>query len=371
MTADPSFTTHADGRVSFRFKNFETGADFGVDIDCPIDSRLHERQPELAERHRAWATEFGLMPSPERFERYCATRFDTLIGYQYHGWSLEAAVIASHLMTWFFVFDDNLDMDHDLDAAAKRYTLELAHRHIELLHGARARPNEPNIIRAFDDFLRQVRELAGTRREAWYARMVHHLEEYVYGTLWEGTVGPTTAQRANTAMYMQVRHMAVGVAPCHDLMAIAADIDADPIRADLFVRRLERLAINYSIWINDLAGLNRDQKRGLANVVFTIQKDHTITLEQAAAMVGRMCDGELHAFFQMEQQLPLLCEGWPRDRAPILAYDDVLRRWMRGLLDWSARSERYQRLEVDMSLQSEVTIREASRRAALCAESAG
>jgi Terpene synthase family 2, C-terminal metal binding len=164
-------------------------------------------------------------------------------------------------------------------------------------------------------------------------------------------------------MYMQVRHMAVGVAPCHDLMSIASQIAPEPIRDNFFIRRIERLAINYSIWINDLAGLNRDQKRGLANVIFTIQKDHSLALDEAARMVGRMCDDELKAFFQLERQMPTLLQPtWERDQKDVIAYNDVLRRWMRGLLDWSARSDRYQRLNVDMSLQSEATIREAASR---------
>jgi hypothetical protein len=363
MTADRWFIVHSDGRVSFHFSDFATGGAFDVQIYCPIASELHGEQRLLEERHRAWARKFDLMPDNDRFERYAATHFDELIGYQYHGWPLDAATVASHLMTWFFVFDDNMDIDHNLDSAGKQYTFRLAQRHLELLDGGGLLRDDASVVVAFDDFLRQVRNLAGERWSSWYRRMVHHLKEYVYGTIWESAVGPTTAARANTAMYMQVRHMAVGVAPCHDLMAIAARIDPTPIVDDFFVRRLERLAINYSIWINDLAGLNRDQKRGLANVIFTIQKDHSLSLEEAARMVGRLCDDELKAFFQMEQQMPTLLQGsWAQHRADLVAYDDVLRRWMRGLLDWSARSDRYQRLNVDMSLQSEATIREAARR---------
>lgn len=353
-------TIHADGRVAFHLRDLATGSPFEVEISCPIHSELHARQSGLCELHRAWAKKFELIPSAERHH---ATRFDALVGFQYHGWPLEAAAVASHLMTWFFVFDDHMDMEHDLDSAAKRYTLELARRHLEVLDGGMVSKKDPSVVLAFDDFLRQVRALAGMRYRLWYQRMKHHLKEYVYGTLWENTLGPTTPERANTALYMQVRHMTVGVAPCHDLMAIAAAIDPGPVNDDFYIRRLERLAINYSIGINDLAGLNRDQRRGLANVIFTIQKDHAVSLADATRTLARLCDGELEAFFRMERQLPvLLGSTWQRDGQSLLAYADVLRRWMRGLLDWSARSARYQRLDVDMSLQSPATIREATRR---------
>ncbi len=353
-------TIHADGRVVFSFEHPQTCVPFGVAINCPIAASLHERQAALRSEHRAWARRFDLFGDSERYERYCATRFDELIGYQYHGWSLELAVVASHLMTWFFVFDDNMDIDHALEPAAKRYTLALAKRHVDLLEGGTVQSGDPSVVLAFADFLAQVRALAGARHSRWYQRMTHHLKEYVYGTIWECTAGPTTAERANTATYMQVRHMAVGVAPCHDLMALAADVDARAVDGSFFVQRLERLAINYSIWINDLAGLSRDLKSGLANVIFTLQKDHSLSLEEGAGFVARMCDGELAAYFQLEAQLPVLLESWSSTSRDVLAYADVLRRWMRGLLDWSARSARYQRLEIDMSLQSADTIQNAA-----------
>jgi hypothetical protein len=192
--------------------------------------------------------------------------------------------------------------------------------------------------------------------------MVHHLREYVMGAYWESLIGPTTHENSNTAMYLQVRHMAVGVAPCLDLMAIAAGIPGKPIGDNFFIQRLERLAINYSIWVNDLAGLNRDIKRGLGNVIFTLQQDHFLALPEATRMVARMCDGELDAFLRVEEQLPMLLgKDYEKNKKVYEAYVDVLKRWMRGLLDWSARSDRYQRLDVDMALQNDRSIRKASQ----------
>jgi len=43
-----------------------------------------------------------------------------------------------------------------------------------------------------------------------------------------------------------------------------------------------------------------------------------------------------------------------------MSYTDVLKRWMRGLLEWSARSARYHRFDVDMALQNGALIRRPS-----------
>ncbi len=352
-----------NGHVIFRYADPDNGSEFHVQVLCPLPSRLHERQAEILKLHRAWARGFRIPPSDESYQRYCDTRFDLLAAYQYAGQSLDAAVLHSHLMTWFFVFDDIMDIDHGQDEDLRTFRSELCKRHLEILSGAAADDRDTRCILAFYDFLQQVKALARGERSFWNDRMVHHLKEYVQGAYWESLIGPTTDANANTALYLQVRHMAVGVAPCLDLMALAAGIPGKPFSDNYYVQRLERMAINYSIWVNDLAGLNRDLKRGLGNIIFTLMRDHSLDFAEATRMVGRMCDGELVAFLQVEKQLPMLLgPEFEKNRTGYEAYIGVMKRWMRGLLDWSARSDRYQRLDVDMALQNKSLIRKASNK---------
>lgn len=358
---EPGYSVFDDGRIVFRYGQLQQEAPFAVEVRCLIKSRLHEKHSEIMEQHRQWARGFRIPPSAGKYQRYCDTRLDLLSSYQCYDLPLEAAVIHSHLMTWFFVFDDMMDIDHGLKPEERSYTSWICKRHVEILNGAHADDKDPGVILAFYDLLQKVRKLSEERFADWYERMKRHLEEYVLGAHWESLIGPTTGINTNTAMYLQVRHMAVGVAPCLDLMAIAAGIAGIRIADNSFIQRLERLAINYSIWVNDLAGLRRDIKRGLGNVIFTLQRDHSLTLAEATRMVARMCDGELEAFLTVERQLPMLVgDEHETDRIARFAYIDVLKRWMRGLLDWSARSDRYQRGDVDMALQNDALIRQAS-----------
>lgn len=343
----------------FRAVDPATQEAFEVGICCPLPSRLHPRHQELMVQHRQWAQRFGIPANEAGYGRYCDTRFDLLAAYQYFDEPVDVAQVHSHLMTWFFVFDDFMDMDHGLGDELRRYIVNLHERHLEVLDGAATTPSDAACVRAFGDFLWQASQLAGADYAFWYQRMVEHLREYLMGTYWESQFGPTTQENSNTALYLQVRHMAVGVTPCLDLMAMAARIPGKPFERNYFIRRLERLAINYSIWVNDLAGLNRDLKRGLGNVIFTLRNDHSLSLREAALMVGRKCDDELVAFLQVERQLPtLLGQDYVQNQGAYVAYVEVLKRWMRGLLDWSARSDRYLRLDVDMALQDHHSIRE-------------
>ncbi len=352
-----------DGRVVFRYPGFQNEGPFEVAIKCPLPSKLHEEHAEILKKHRAWAKTFNIPPDAGGYQRYCDTRLDLLPAYQLYGLPVEAAVIHSHLMTWFFVFDDIMDIDHGLDEETDAYRSRLCARHLDILNGGAPGESEHGCLRAFYDFLQKVHELSKGRHPYWFGRMLYHLREYVLGAYWESRIGPTTDVNTNTALYLQVRHMAVGVAPCIDLMAIAAAIDAAPLADNFFIHRLERLAINYSIWINDLAGLGRDMKRGLGNIVFTLRKDHALSLADATRMVARMCDAELEAFREVERQMPMLLgNDYEKKRNAYDAYADVLKRWMRGLLDWSTRSERYQRADADMALQNGDLIRRDARK---------
>ena len=127
-------------------------------------------------------------------------------------------------MTWFFVFDDVMDIDHGLEGEAGAYASKLCDRHLDLLNGEKPREGDPCVIYAFYDFLEKAKRFSGVQLSSWYERLLHHLREYVLGACWESLIGPTTEANTNTAMYLQVRHMAVGVAPCLDLMAIVAGL---------------------------------------------------------------------------------------------------------------------------------------------------
>jgi hypothetical protein len=352
-----------DGSVIFRYTDAREEPPFEVRVLCPLTSKLHERHAEIQEQHRHWAKAFDLAPSERIYRNYCDTRLDLLASYQLYDLPLEAAVIHSHLMTWFFFFDDTMDIDHGLEGEARSYTSRLCTRHLEILDNALPEDSDPGCIHAFYDFLKKVMQLGAGQQAYWFERMKHHLREYVLGAHWENLIGPTTDKNANTALYLQVRHMAVGVSPCLDLMALAAGVPGKPLVENFFIQRLERLAINYSIWVNDLAGLGRDMMRGLGNVIFTLQRDHGLSLTEATRMAARMCDAELAAFLEVERQLPMLLGAdYDKDKTAYDAYAGVLKRWMRGLLDWSARTDRYQRLDVDMALQNDTLIRQASRK---------
>jgi hypothetical protein len=129
------------------------------------------------EQHRAWARSFDIPPSDDSYRRYCDTRLDLLASYQCHDLPLDAAVLHSHLMTWFFVFDDIMDIDHGLDEEVRPLIAELFKRHLAVLDGAAPDSGDTHCILAFYDFLKRAREASAGRSAEWYDRLVHRLQD--------------------------------------------------------------------------------------------------------------------------------------------------------------------------------------------------
>src|SRR6185503_10703737 len=109
------FEVSSTGDVVFFYVDPDTNRPFHVSISCPIPSVLHGETAALREIHRGWARRWSLLPTERAFERFATSRLDELVAYQCHGWPVESTAVSCNLMTWYFVFDDIMDMDHNLD----------------------------------------------------------------------------------------------------------------------------------------------------------------------------------------------------------------------------------------------------------------
>jgi len=337
-----------DGSITFTVHDLATDSEFVVSMHCPLLSGRHPRSDALLEGHRRWAQSFDLFADEDDYARFCATRFDFLVSAQCHRLSLDAALVVSHLMTWFFVYDDAQEREHARQPGGSKTTRRAVQRHLDVLDGDDPRDDDSPTLIAFADFLRRARELGGGGDDPWYRRMVHNLRLYAHGTLGEGILDP--ASGANTALHWQVRQMTVAVQPGCDLAACAQSIRPACVAHDFFVARMEQLTTNYNLWVNDLLGLNRDQRYGLRNTVLIMRNEFGLPLEQVTRMAAHHSDQELRAFMNFERELPrLLGDAWHPEAASLAAYAEVLKNCMRGLVDWTAASDRYQADE-DLSL---------------------
>lgn len=345
----PRPVAHPDGSVTFTVHDLETDEEFVASISCPLYSARHPQSDELLRGHREWARGFDLFASDEYYARFCGARFDHLVSSQCHRLSLDAALVASHLQTWYFVYDDAQEEQHEHhpEGGSEESRIALG-RHLDVLDGDMPHDADSRTLLAFADMLRQARKHVGGNRNPWYIRMVDHLRQYLYGTFAEGILDPPAG--TNAALHWQARQTAVGLLPPNDFAAGAHHLNASHVNGNVFVQRMELLTLNHGVWVNDLLGLNRDQRYGLHNTIVILRNDFGLSLKQATRLAAHHCDQELCAYLTYERELPrLLGEAWPTVSATVGAYSEVLKNWARGLVDWSADSDRYHTGQ-DMSL---------------------
>lgn len=330
---------HSDGTVVFEVHDYQTGHDFVAAMHCPLRSGRHPREAELQQEHRRWAREQELFAEAD-YERFCAARFDLLVSAQCHMLSLDAAIVVSHLMTWVFAFDDAQEGRHAMGSAGIEANRRAARRHLDILDGDLPRADDPRLVFAFAEMLDQVCALGDGRRDPWCERFADHLRMYFAGSVGEGILAASV--RLNTALQWQVRWLTIGVLPGVDVAASAQRLPPAFVMRDWWVQRMDRLCVNYNIWVNELLGLDRDQRCGLTNTVLILRDEYRLSLEQATRRAAHHSDQELRALLEIERQLPhLVGEAWPAEAAGVSAYGEILKSCMRGLVDWTATSARY------------------------------
>ncbi len=330
---------HPDGTVVFEVHDYQTGHDFVAAMHCPLRSGRHPREAELQQEHRRWAREQELFAAAD-YARFCAARFDVLVSAQCHMLPLYGAIVVSHFMTWVFAFDDAQEGRHALGSAGTETNRRAARRHLEILDGDHPRADDPRLVFAFVDMLDQVCSLGDGRCDPWYERFADHLRMYLTGTVGEGILAPSV--RLNTALQWQVRWLTIGVLPAIKVAASAQRLPPAFLTRDWWVQRMDRLCVNYNIWVNELLGLDRDQRCGLGNTVLILRDEYRLSLEEATRRTAHHSDQELRALLEIERRLPeLVGEAWPSVAADMSAYGDILKGCMRGLVDWTATSARY------------------------------
>lgn len=330
---------YADGTVVFEVHDYQTGHDFVAAMHCPLRSARHPREAELQQEHRRWAREQELFAEAD-YERFCAARFDVLVSAQCHMLSLDAAIVVSHLMTWVFAFDDAQEGRHAMGSAGIEANRRAARRHLDILDGDLPHADDPRLVFAFAEMLDQVCALGDGRSDPWCERFAEHLRMYFAGSVGEGILAASV--RLNTALQWQVRWLTIGVLPGVDVAASAQRLPPAFVMRDWWVQRMDRLCVNYNIWVNELLGLDRDQRCGLTNTVLILRDEYRLSLEQATRRAAHHSDQELRALLEIERRLPhLVGEAWPAEAAGVSAYGEILKSCMRGLVDWTATSARY------------------------------
>ncbi|MFD0890749.1 terpene synthase family protein, partial [Streptosporangium algeriense] len=170
---------------------------------------------------------------------------------------------------------------------------------------------------------------------AWRRRFVEHIAEGGMAAFWEAanrTAGVVPDEEA----YIAKRRHTGAIYVCMDLIEPIAHQEIPPeAYADPGYQDALRSACDVVCWVNDLYSLDKELSLGeWHNLVAVVEHGRGLTREQAVRHVVSAVAAEVGLFREREARTLAAYPGLAGNLAG-------MRSWMRGNLDWSARTKRY------------------------------
>ncbi|UDF08786.1 terpene cyclase [Streptomyces sp. WA1-19] len=175
----------------------------------------------------------------------------------------------------------------------------------------------------------------------WRRRFIQHLEDCLLtATVWEGG-NRIRGIVPDEATYIENRRHTGAIYVCMDLIDIVEHLDVPEELYDSpeFTAALNA-ACNVVCWTNDVYSLDKERSLGeVHNLAYLAEYHRGLDRETALAQVCAETSAETELFLAAEESL---LAAYPGRTALLTPYLSGMRTWIRGNLDWSRRTKRYQ-----------------------------
>jgi 5-epi-alpha-selinene synthase len=301
-----------------------------LELYCPFVLALNAHAAATQRRSIAWAKERGLVSDDASVSRLEKARIGQLEAFVFPDAPAELLDFAAQWTTLFCVVDDFVE-DRRLGP------LKLASYLSNALAGFRGeRLTKPDpIARAFMDLRSRLVEL---QDRPLVERFAFELEALFGGFVWE-ELNRRHALLPEYGSYRAMRAITVGLRPQFLLAELLlAEHDAIRVRQHPVVQELELLTCCAVGWANDVFTYEKEIEAGeVHNVVVVLMDSEALPVYEAVSRARSLHDREVRSFLAVQARLRSL----ESDNAALEAHLSHLRHWMRGHLEWAARTGRY------------------------------
>jgi Terpene synthase family 2, C-terminal metal binding len=303
-------------------------------LDLLCESRPHPQLAAHNERVRELAMQLGLVTGEAAWRRFAG--FAIIGAYVYPYASFERLMAASAVLQWFFVVDDQIEClpseCPDLPAARRA-----AEHHLEVLSSGRL-PACPTPIDRLSVHLRQT--LDPLCPEGWMPRFLRNVESYLFRGALASVEYYALGRVPLLEDYLKLRFFDGAMLAVQDTIEIAADLHLPAaVLEEPRVWALRDSSGLHAGLLNDVFSSSKELDSDPFNLV-RVYRVHEGLSETAALLkaVDRV-NQEAARFRALERSLPSF--GPETDRA-LARYVDGIRIWLRGHIDYSLASGRYQ-----------------------------
>lgn len=307
---------------------------------CPFTPELHPLMNEIeGDALKRWSLYLGVHARHAVFRKLQRSHFPMLLGRCHPEADKVRVGPALDFLIWNFSWDDQVDVGHvPADWVCQQSEMAMA-----VLRGAIPYNDAPPLLW----LLASIRErLAQLMPEEWMERFIEACYAYFEGTIWEAqTRNDRTCLDVDT--YIQLRRLSVGTYMVFtQIEAIEGFLLPEEVLSSPEIKQLVETATDVIGWANDLFSLGQDlQDEFHPNLVFSLQKERGLELQEAINVAVEMHDTAVRRFLQQEKSLPSFGEHDEK----VACFVKGVRRWIRANVDWSIQTGRYQEAESEVA----------------------
>ncbi|MER6102260.1 terpene cyclase [Streptomyces sp. NPDC001832] len=314
------------------------------DIYCPFPQRTNPHVGHTRVHLDTWIRNTGLVHRDSARDRFEQADFGAFVGMVHPTADSKSLDLVADWFVWLFLVDDQLDDGHLGRSPERVRDVVASMRSVIEGAGTGTMPDEdlPAAVVALVDLWERTTPSAPAH---WRTRFGRHLTTYLTtATTWE-TGNRAAGVVPSEEAYIAKRRHTGAIHVCMDLIEIVAGIEApESIHDDArFITALEA-SCNVVCWANDVYSYEKEQVLGeIHNLVHLVRHHRGYGKQQALEHVCAEIATETKRFLTAETEL---LAAYPQLSWLLTPYLDGMRSWMRGNLDWSQQTPRYNPADV-------------------------
>jgi Terpene synthase family 2, C-terminal metal binding len=311
-----------------------------LSLHSPFPRQVNQHVEQARAQVTQWVDRSGLVrrePARKRFEKADFGWFAAVVYPRADGPRLD---LMADWFAWLFLVDDQLD-DGGFGRDLGRVGQVVGHMREVLENPGAAAAADPDVPTAISSLAGLWKRTAAGMSAAWCRRFVRHLVECLEtAAVWEAG-NRVTGTVPDEAAYVAKRRHTGAIYVCMDLIDVVERIDVPPevYESPRFTAALDA-ACDVVVWTNDVYSLEKERSVGeVHNLVYIVE--HHRALDRAAALAHVCAAVATETERYLASELELLM-AFPAHAEVLAPYAAGMRSWMRGNLDWSRSTRRYQ-----------------------------